>query len=85
MLPPPPASRNASYAYTLPRRSTSRYPSLHSLRPEGPRVEHEESDDFDVRLEMEEDFEGVGGERGLEETLEKLGFGAFGTDCLGKS
>lgn len=90
MLPPPPPSRQASYAYSLPRpkRSASFAPS-HSRRASGydsvsGRRSHENEDDsseegdegdFDERLAAEEDLEGVSGERGLEETLEKLGFG----------
>lgn len=95
MLPPPPASRQASYAYTLPRntRNPSFAPS-HTRRPSGyesleddeGREAHVEDDDgtFEERLAAEEDLEGAGGgERGLEETLEKLGFGESAGSSLG--
>ena len=87
MLPPPPASRQGSYAHTLPRntRNPSFAPS-HTRRPSGyesvgddeDRAINGEDDEgtFEERLAAEEDLEGAGGgERGLEETLEKLGFG----------
>lgn len=92
MLPPPPPSRQASYAYSLPRptRSTSFAPG-HSRRVSGyesvsGRTSHgdEEGDedevedgDFEERLAAEEVADGGSAERGLEETLEKLGFGMF--------
>ena len=87
---PPPASRQASYVYTLPRRASSnrRIPSLapshysQQVTPEDLREDHDGEEEeaelrFEGRLEMEEDLEGMGEERGLEETLEKLGFGAY--------
>ena len=89
MLPPPPASRQASYAYNLPRRASSnrRLPSLapshYSQHPPSEYLrEDDDGDDeeavgFEGRLEMEEGLEGMSEERGLEETLEKLGFGAY--------
>lgn len=78
MLPPPPVSRQASYAYTLPRPGrTASYGPLHGRTASvisAPRSD-EDDGDFEERLAAEEDLEGVGGERGLEETLERLGFG----------
>lgn len=70
MLPPPPSSRQASYAYTLPRSSSSRHPRT----PTSDEVE-DDAADFEEGLDIEADLERVEEERGLEETLEKLGFG----------
>ncbi|KAK4685766.1 hypothetical protein P7C73_g4374, partial [Tremellales sp. Uapishka_1] len=70
MLPPNPHSRQPSYANTLPRRTSyARIPS---------RVYHpdEDFDDEEAEEEMQIEMEEAG-ERGLEETLEKLGFGAY--------
>ena len=41
-------------------------------------------DDFEGRLAEEEDLGGLGEERGLEETLERLGFGECST-CIFRS
>ncbi len=94
MLPPLPASRQASYNYTLPRRASSsrRIPSYapsHQSRPHSqshlhvtdldanPNDNDEEEGDFETRLEMEEEIDGMNDERGLENTLESIGFGAY--------
>jgi len=46
------------------------------------RMSDEGEEDFEERLAAEEDLEGMGGERGLEETLERLGFG-MSIKCAG--
>lgn len=81
MLPPLPASRQASYAYSLRRKPSSLYP--HRTSAEGSvaaaedfELQDDDEDDRALEEEMgrEQDEEQ---ERGLEETLEKLGFGAY--------
>ena len=75
---PPPASRQASYAYTLPRPGrTASYAASHgrTVSYTSARGSNEDEGDFEERLAAEEDLEALGGERGLEETLERLGFG----------
>ena len=86
MLPPPSTSRQASYAHSLPRECPAQYPSFrHST--DAPlsspstatfaRSDDRLNDatDFEHELEQEEGMEVVGKERGLDETLEKIGFG----------
>ncbi|KAK8846568.1 hypothetical protein IAR55_005654 [Kwoniella newhampshirensis] len=86
MLPPPPSSRQSSYVYSLPRTQKTggghaRIPSFRSAAGSVFGL-----DDQEVQDEEEEDvIEGRQGgadlelerQRGLEETLEKLGFGAY--------
>ncbi|WWD21884.1 hypothetical protein CI109_106372 [Kwoniella shandongensis] len=89
---PPPSSRQSSYVYSLPRNSKTgnhaRVPSFRSAAgsvlglgegddEDGP---DEEEDDLDERrgeVEMGTTRGSSGRERGLEETLERLGFGAY--------
>ena len=74
---PLPASRKSSYNL-LPSRS-SRLGSSYSRRAEPTEEdvsEEEDEMDFEERLGLEEEMDGMdGGERGLEHTLEQLGFG----------
>ena len=80
-LHPPPTTRQASYTYSLAGgspfkpsrgRQTSAYTTLGADEDYfGQGV----GSSFEERLEMEEQLDGMDEERGLEETLEKLGFG----------
>ena len=75
---PPPTSRQSSFAYTLPRQpshSNRRMPSFAPSHVDTELDEDEEDDDeAEERLAIQEEM-GLNEGRGLEETLEKLGFG----------
>ncbi|KAK6904238.1 membrane transporter [Kwoniella mangroviensis CBS 10435] len=89
MLPPPPASRKSSYIFSHPHQSTSgfgstsspirsthgRLPSFRTAAENVLGLDHEE--DSSNSEEEEEGADTDGRERGLEETLEKIGFGSY--------
>ena len=87
MLPPDPVSRQASYTLSLPRRVSSRAPSFgrrqSSQMVRDTQLEEEEDDELAEELNgMDDTLMEMDG-RGLEETLEKLGFGASDCDAAG--
>ena len=65
----------------MPSVAASHFSNYRRSRSENRSVDIDEDgngeEDFEARLEMEEGLEGMNEERGLEETLEKLGFGAY--------
>ncbi|WVW78971.1 hypothetical protein I302_100934 [Kwoniella bestiolae CBS 10118] len=84
MLPPPPASRKSSYIFSQstltssPIRSThGRIPSFRSAAENVLGLDHEDEDESETEGDDGSDTGGRDGERGLEETLEKIGFGAY--------
>ncbi|WVQ83853.1 hypothetical protein IAT38_005997 [Cryptococcus sp. DSM 104549] len=81
MLPPPPSSRQSSYAYNLPRTHShrhSRKPSVRSVAESALGLDGDDDEEaLRMEMEMAEEVGGMGNEGGLEETLEKLGFGAY--------
>jgi hypothetical protein len=102
MLPPPPTSRQSSYAYSIPRAQShshhhpSRIPSFAQSHIDtefdedeenldGTSEEGEDRGDLNDRIEREEELDGpTEAGRGLEETLEKLGFGQYSISTLRK-
>lgn len=91
MQPPPPTSRQNSYAFSSPshiRSSSYRLSSHHDRHASSRTAEGSDNDDRDVEdddeeeelrmeMELEEELEAgqSGSEKGLEDTLEKLGMG----------
>lgn len=75
---PSPHKRIESFASATGRsqRASSSWPrDTESDATEGSERSKSDEGDFEGRLGLEEDLEGLNEERGLEETLEKLGFG----------
>lgn len=78
LLPPNPASRQASYHHASRGRSSRQPSGVSFASPIDAEEDEEDEDTFEERLRMEEEEEGQAEEqRGLEETLEKLGLGAY--------
>ncbi|WWC87375.1 uncharacterized protein L201_002264 [Kwoniella dendrophila CBS 6074] len=90
MLPPPPASRQSSYIYAHPNQPSSstlhasspiKHGRIPSFRSAAENVLGLDQDDAGAEEGDDEDDGGMndddGRERGLEETLERIGFGAY--------
>lgn len=78
LLPPNPASRQASYSHASRGRASRQPSGVSFASPVDAEEDEEDEETFEERLRMEEEEEGqVDVQRGLEETLEKLGMGSY--------